>query len=406
MYKCFIYFRIFFTMIGVNVVNKSDNDTDQIVDDDMDEDESQLFESTSLRIQKLNSEIEEVSKKQEKYRRRTLHRLVGKNGCLNVRTIGLGKMRQKRLKDCFTTFLEWGWFSTLTTFSATYFLSWFLFALLWHLLMWVHGDLNLEHLPKSQEEYENIPCVFGIENFASSFLFSMEIQTSIGFGLRVSSHKCTDAVILQCVQTVIGILIDAAVIGLFFVKVSRPRRRALTVVFSKNAVITKRNGLLRLIFQVANIQTSQLIETHFRGQVLLQQVTQEGEVLDNHQREIRVSCQMEEDNEDRGLFLLPIQVSHTIDKDSPLYKLSPEELLRSKMEFIFSMEAVVEPSGNTTQALTSYLPDEILWGCRFTRCLAWDEKGGVYRVQPRNINNIARDDQTPWLSARQLDSQG
>ena len=232
----------------------------------------------------------------------------------------------------------------------------------------------------------------------------METQTSIGYGLRVSSHKCPDAVILQCVQTVIGILLDATVIGLFFVKVSRPGRRAITVVFSKNAVITKRNGLLRLIFQVANIQTSQLIEAHFRGQVLVKEVTEEGEVINHFQREIKVSTQIDKENEvgeDRGLFLLPIQVSHTIDCDSPLYSMTPADLLASKMEFIFSMEAVVEPSGNTTQAITSFLCDEILWGCRFESCVGWDEGEGVFKVDVGRINQVARD-HTPWISAKEL----
>ena len=43
------------------------------------------------------------------------------------------------------------------------------------------------------------------------------------------------------------------------------------------------------------------------------------------------------------------QVTHTIGPDSPLYSLSPRELLAARLEFIFSVEAVVEPSGNTTQ---------------------------------------------------------
>jgi hypothetical protein len=175
-------------------------------------------------------------------------------------------------------------------------------------------------------------------------------------------------------------------------------------VFSKNAAITKRNGLLRLIFQVANIQTSQLIEAHFRGQVLLREVTQEGEVINHAQREIKVSTQIDKENdvgEDRGLFLLPIQVSHTIDSDSPLYSMTPVELLSSKMEFIFSMEAVVEPSGNTTQAITSFLCDEILWGCRFENCVEWDEGEGVFKVDVGRINQVARD-HTPRMSAGEL----
>ena len=388
-------------MIKVDLTKNSENHTEPIMDDKVDNFESQILDSSSLKIQNLNLEIVEVSKKQERHRIKTLKRLVGKNGSNRRRTVGLKRMRKEKLKDGFTTFLEWSWFSTLFIFSASYFFSWLFFAFFWHLILWLHGDLDPTQF---HADSNYVPCVFGIEDFTSSFLFSMETQTSIGYGLRVSSHKCPDAVILQCVQTVIGILLDATVIGLFFVKVSRPGRRAITVVFSKNAVITKRNGLLRLIFQVANIQTSQLIEAHLRGQVLVKEITEEGEVINHLQREIKVSSQIDKENEvgeDRGLFLLPIQVSHTIDSDSPLYSMTPAYLLASKMEFIFSMEAVVEPSGNTTQAITSFLCDEILWGCRFDSCVEWDEGEGLFKVDVGRINQVARD-HTPWISAKEL----
>ena len=176
------------------------------------------------------------------------------------------------------------------------------------------------------------------------------------------------------------------------------------MVFSKNAVITKRNGKLRLVFQVMNIQTSQLIEAHFRGQVLIEVITEEGEIIKQHQREIKVSTQIDKEDEaseDRGLLLLPVQVSHTLDIDSPLYEMTPEELLASRMEFIFCMEAVVEPSGNTTQARTSFLPDEILWGCRFDSCVEFEEVEGLFKADVRKINQVAVDE-TPRVSAMKL----
>ena len=84
-------------------------------------------------------------------------------------------------------------------------------------------------------------------------------------GLEISALRRQIQIIFfdkQALQTFIGILIDSLVVGLFFVKISRPGRRASTIVFSKNAVITKRNGRLQLIFQVTNLQSSQLIGKH------------------------------------------------------------------------------------------------------------------------------------------------
>jgi hypothetical protein len=81
--------------------------------------------------------------------------------------------------------------------------------------------------------------------------------------------------------------------------------------------------------------------------------------------------------------------------------MTPADLMSSKMEFIFSMEAVVEPSGNTTQAITSFVCDEILWGCRFESCVEWVEGEGVFKVDVGRINQVARD-HTPRISAREL----
>jgi hypothetical protein len=112
-------------------------------------------------------------------------------------------------------------------------------------------------------------------------------------------------------------------------------------------------------------------------------VTMKGELMKHHQTELRVSTQLddwEKEEEDRGLLLLPERVSHTISKDSPLYEMSPEDLISRKIEIILTMEGIVEPSGNTTQARTSYLADEVLWGFRFVNSVEYDEKEGVYKV--------------------------
>ena len=45
-----------------------------------------------------------------------------------------------------------------------------------------------------------------------------------------------------------------------------------------------------------------------------------------------------------------------------------------RFEYIVTLEGVVEPSGNTTQARTSYLPEEILWGYHFKNCIHYAKK--------------------------------
>ena len=55
------------------------------------------------------------------------------------------------------------------------------------------------------------------------------------------------------------------------------------------------------------------------------------------------------------------------------------------------------------QVRTSYLPNEILWGHKFDHnVLVYDKKMGSYQIFHSRVNKTAMDD-TPRLSARQLD---
>ena len=100
--------------------------------------------------------------------------------------------------------------------------------------------------------------------------------------------------------------------------------------------------------------------------------------------------------------LLPVQVTHVITEDSPLYSMDPLTLLHSQLEIILVMEAVVEPSGNTTQVLTSYLADEILWGWTFQPTAEYDRASGCFTVDINKVNNVNRDSHTPRMSAREM----
>lgn len=74
-----------------------------------------------------------------------------------------------------------------------------------------------------------------------------------------------------------------------------------------------------------------------------------------------------EEDEDRILLYWPTTIVHEINEDSPFYNMSCEDLVRaqagnngvgttSDWELIAVLEGVVESTGMTTQARTSYLP--------------------------------------------------
>jgi hypothetical protein len=65
-----------------------------------------------------------------------------------------------------------------------------------------------EHLPDKQEENNWQPCVLAIHNFASAFLFSVETQHTIGYGTRQTTERCPEAIFLESLQSVVGVIIQ------------------------------------------------------------------------------------------------------------------------------------------------------------------------------------------------------
>uniref|UniRef100_A0A183ETL4 IRK_C domain-containing protein n=1 Tax=Gongylonema pulchrum TaxID=637853 RepID=A0A183ETL4_9BILA len=84
---------------------------------------------------------------------------------------------------------------------------------------------------------------------------------------------------------------------------------------------------------------------------------------------------------DRVLLLWPIIIRHLIDEQSPLFALTPDSLHNADFELIMTVEGIVEATGMTFQARTSFLPDEILWGYRFRSMVVLNEKIGRYEIQ-------------------------
>lgn len=84
--------------------------------------------------------------------------------------------------------------------------------------------------------------------------------------------------------------------------------------------------------------------------------------------------------------------------------MAPRDFLSAKFELIVSLEGVVEPTGNSVQARSSYLPNEILWGYRFKNLMKYNKTRGIYSVDCSNLNAVVQDD-TPQVSAKVLDEK-
>jgi potassium inwardly-rectifying channel subfamily J len=66
------------------------------------------------------------------------------------------------------------------------------------------------------------------------------------------------------------------------------------------------------------------------------------------------------------------------------------------------LAGVIESTGMTTQARSSYLPSEVLWGHRFEPLVSFKKETGEYEVDYSLFNNTYEVD-TPLCSAKALD---
>ncbi|CAG4983127.1 unnamed protein product [Colias eurytheme] len=417
-----------------------------------------MFLMTGKPINSSESAWQEELKKYRQARyaaRRVRKRVIFKHGDCNVVQWNVAKRRRRYLQDIFTTLVDAQWRWTLLVFALSFILSWLLFALIWWLIIFTHGDLN----PPTNSSEPLVPCLNNVNSFTGCFLFSVETQHTIGYGSRTTNEECPEAIFVMCLQSIVGVFIQAFMVGTVFAKLSRPKKRAqtllysrnavvclregqlclmfrvgdmrkshiveahiraqiirrkvglifaklarakkrnTTLLFSRNAVICLRDGEFCLLFRVGDIRKSHILEAHVRAQIIRKKITREGELLPFYQQELKVGADGEED---RLMFIWPMTIVHKINEKSPLYNLSASDMLRERFEIVVMLEGVIESTGMTTQARSSFLPSEILWGHRFETMVSFRKDTGEYEVDYTRFNNTYEVD-TPLCSAKQLD---
>ncbi|KAK5866731.1 hypothetical protein PBY51_011284 [Eleginops maclovinus] len=320
-------------------------------------------------------------------------RFITKSGSCNVAHKNI-REQGRFLQDVFTTMVDLKWHYSLLIFTSAFLCSWMLFAMIWWLLAFAHGDLE----PRDPHaDLGPVPCVTAIHSFTSAFLFSIEVQVTIGFGGRMVTEECPLAITVLIVQNILGLIINAVMLGCVFMKTAQANRRAETLIFSRSAVIAPRNGRPTFMFRVGDLRKSMIISATVQLQVIRRTVTAEGEVIPVCQLDIQVENPLRSN----GIFLVsPLIISHTMERGSPLYELSPHTLSTEDLEIIVILEGVVETTGITMQARTSYTPEEILWGRRFVSVMT--EEDGRYCVNYSKFGNTVPVRMSS-LSAKELD---
>lgn len=339
----------------------------------------------------------------------TRSRVVKKNGQCNVVFTNMEEKRQRYLADIFTTCVDASWRYLLLMFCTSSLASWFLFAVVFYSVSLAHGDFEEHATVKSEggavgllhaagAQPQTMPCILHVQGFVGALLFSMETQTTIGYGWRCVTEECPVTMVTVVVQSIVGCIIDAFMIGTIMAKMARPKKRNQTLVFSRNAVVALRDGKLCLMWRVGNLRRSHVVEAHVRAQLIRSHVTAEGEFIPLEQMDLGVGY---DEGTDRLFLVSPLVIVHEMDKHSPLYALSRADLEADDFEIVVILEGMVEATAMTTQFRSSYLAREILWGHRFEPVIYEDRDR--YKVDYARFHKTYEVPSTPHLSAKELD---
>jgi inward rectifier potassium channel len=190
-------------------------------------------------------------------------------------------------------------------------------------------------------------------SFYDAFFFSVQTMATIGYGKMVP--HTTFANTLVTLEALMGLMGFAMATGLVFAKFSRPTAR---IMFSRVAVVAKREGVESLMFRMGNERTNQVVEATLSLVLVRRETTAEGETLRRVHDLKLVRART-------AVFTLTWTVIHPITPDSPLYGQTAETLRAVEATIVASFLGLDETFSQSVHARHTYRADELVWNARF-----------------------------------------
>ncbi|XP_023032186.1 ATP-sensitive inward rectifier potassium channel 12 [Drosophila willistoni] len=312
--------------------------------------------------------------------RRSMHRVMEKNGRENVVFRRIPEKSWRYMRDVITTLVETDWKYMLTLFLGSYFASWIFFAILCYVVAYYHGDFLFDTINGDRLGEGKDPCIFGVRTFVAMLIYSIETQTTLGFGEKYASEECPETIFLFVMQMLCAVAIEGSMVSVIYAKTARPAKQMTKLKFSDKAVICYRDGKLCLLFRVCDPREQQTIESKIRVYMIVDKKTIEGEVIKTH-TELKLEGNGEQ------LIVWPDLVCHYIDESSPLYHFkNAKQFNAGQFELYVSIVGTSPATAQMTEAKTSFVPREIFWGQRFVNIIHYDALQEHYMVDYENFN--------------------
>lgn len=278
---------------------------------------------------------------------RSRRRLLNRDGSFNVVREGMSPLTSLSL---YHTLLTTTWPRFLSLIAVSYLLANALFA--------------VGYVACGPEALGGLRSDTPQGRFVEEFFFSIQTFATIGYG--VVYPRSLAANVLVTVESLVGLLGFALATGLLFARFARPTARIL---FSRNAIVAPYRGITAFEFRIVNARSNQLIDVAVRVQL--------SRFLPDGRREF-IPLTLE--RSEVVFFPLAWTIVHPIDETSPLWGVTPREMLAQDMELLILLTGTDETFAQVVHARSSYKADEIVWGARFRNLFNPPTPDGVLSI--------------------------
>jgi inward rectifier potassium channel len=214
--------------------------------------------------------------------------------------------------------------------------------------------------------------------FLKAFFFSIHTSATIGYGSVVPVGLATN--VLVALESVVSLLGLAVVTGLVFARFSRP---VADILFSKSAVMSWIGNLRSFQFRIINTRNNQIIDLHVR--LLVSR-------FENNASGIAVRRYYPLKLEREGVVFFPLSwtIVHNIEKDSPLFGVTQDDLCASGAEFLILLTGMDETFSQVVNARSSYRADEVVWDAKFSDIFVYDPEGRMAGIDMKRFHDTVR----------------
>jgi inward rectifier potassium channel len=253
-------------------------------------------------------------------------------------------------KDLYQYLINISWIKFFLITFAGYVAANTLFAFIYYFT----GDNNLQ----STTDHSFI------KTFYDGLFFSVQTLTTVGYGGIVPRGILTNTI--AAIEAMTGLLGFAVTTGLLYGRFSKPSARIL---YSKNILISPYNNINALVFRIANQRNTNLME--IEATVLFSYIDHHSKDQIKKYRELKL--------ERNSVYFFPLNwtIVHSIDKESPLFGKTTDELKKIHAEFLILVKGFDDTFSQVVHSRYSYNNEDIVWGGKWIKAYSTDETGKI-----------------------------